>query len=581
MKNIKNLGIALLLLLVTSCIQQQQYISYKVQKGETISSIAKRYGITEGELLRVNPGIGKNPPENTVIVVPERKGILKQTKETSNNQSAKEYSIYTARKGDTLFSLSKRFGMTIDELKEINPILKDGLKAGMELLYVKGNEVSEEAEDSLEGYEIHTVVKGDTVYNLTHRYHISEEELYGLNPELSKGLKIGMLLKIRKKEVEKIEEDVLKEDESAMEASLFLDNLTTGKEVTIAVMLPYQINKLKNDTIISKKFESKNSLTNIATDVHQGVLMAIDSLRSRGVQVNVQFFDTENSQRKLGKILLHNDFSKYDAVIGPLFFDKAQLMASQVNVPVVMPFYSKKQTGIAPDNLIKSTPSQKETEEKLLNYINENYNDEKVLVVSDDKETSKSKLWRVVNQLKAFNKIKDLTVLKPQKGYIDRERFQSEIRKDTANWVVLIGNDVVTTADVVNNLGVYPDDIYHIRLFSFGKGENFNKVSNNYLGRLHFTYPTSMYNDIFNDKVKYFYQKFKAKNNNLPSKYALRGFDVTYDVIARIVSYQTFDESLQQGKSARLISVFGYNKNQNNGLILVQYNNDLKPEVIE
>lgn len=585
MKNIKFVIFAFLLFVVSSCFQQKKYVSYKIKEGETMSSVAKKYGMSEAELLQINPGIGKKPSPNTVIIVPETNNTTQKKeaeKEEVEETVKKEYATYTVEKGDTLFSLSKRFGMTIDELKQENPILLESeLKTGMELLYIKNNPNMEVIDDKsdLENYETHNVIKGDTIYNLTHRYEISEEELYSLNPQLSDGLKVGMTLKIRKKEIVDESENEI-EDISKDNTSLLVEDFTTGKSVDIAVMLPYQLNTLNNDKTITKRLENENSLTNIATDFHQGITMAIDSLKGRGVQINVDFFDTENSQLKLGKLILKNSFSDYDAIIGPLFFDNAKLLANQVDIPVVMPFYSKKQIGISSENLIKSMPSQKKIEEKLLNYLRENHSGEKILVVTDNKDQSKSQLWRVVNELKSFG-INNLSVLKPKKGYIDRERFNEEIKKEVSNWVLLIGDDVVTTSDVVNNLGVFPKDSYRIKLFSFEKGNNFNKVNNFYLGRLQFTYPTSTYDDVFNNKVRKFYKKFKEENNTLPSKYALRGFDVAYDVITRIASYGNLSEGLQQGKSSRLNSVFNYNSTQNEGVILVQYNEDLQPEVVE
>ncbi len=228
-------------------------------------------------------------------------------------------------------------------------------------------------------------------------------------------------------------------------------------------------------------------------------------------------------------------------------------------------------------------PNIEKVEEKLIEYIKENHTNEKIIVVTDNKTDSKSRLWRVVNKLKAISTIKDLSVLKPEKGYIDRKRFNEKISENDSNWVILIGDDTVTISDVVNNLGAYPEDKYKIRLFAFEKGPNFDGlVNNNYLGKLQFTYPTSViYNNTSTPKLKAFYNAFKSKNHTLPNKYALRGFDITYDVIARLVSYNTLTDGITQGKSERLTSVFKYDNQTNEGVILAKYNKDLQIEIIE
>ncbi len=575
---LKKLSILILLLTVVSCMEQKQYVSYRVKKGDTMESIAKRHKISKSELYKINPGIHRNPPPNTYLIVPKvasaKKKYKKPKKNKKNiNKASKTYKSYRVRKGDTLYSLSKRFGMTMDDLISINPSLKNGLKTGMELIYVES--------------KLHKVVKGDTVYNLTHRYNVSSEELYKANPKLYEGLKLGMMLKIPTKNIvtENNEDDeIVTEVENTNSNSLFLENFSTGKIAHIAVLLPYQINKLTNNSVVEEKFQSKNSLTNIATDFHQGVEMAIDSLRKRGVQVKATFFDTENSKRKVANLVLRNNFSKYDAIIGPLFFDNAEVVASQIsNVPVILPFYSKKQSESSSANLIKSMPDDDEIINRLIDYISTHHTNEKILVVTDDKPHSKHRLWSVVNKLKAINTVKDLSVLKPEKGYIDKRRFNEKIEPHKPQWVLLIGDDTVTISDVVNNLGTYPESRYKIRLFGLEKGTNFDGlVNNNYLGKLQFTYPASaVYNNTSTPKLRAFYNSFKVKNNTLPNKYALRGFDVTYDIVARLVSYNTLMDGILQGKSERFSSVFNYTGQTNQGIVLVEYTKDLQIKIIE
>ncbi len=183
-----------------------RYLSYTVKKGETMKEIASRYNISEEELLNINQGVSRNPSENTYILVPinKQKTIShnsypkKVANEVNTVTSIPKNGSYTVEQGDTLYSLSKRFGVSIDKLKEYNPALKDGLKAGMNLVFHKAPVVKEKT-PIITGYEFYEVVKGDTIYNLTRRYNISAEELKTANPELVNGLKLGMTLKIPKK----------------------------------------------------------------------------------------------------------------------------------------------------------------------------------------------------------------------------------------------------------------------------------------------------------------------------------------------------------------------------------------------
>mgnify|MGYP000553971159 CR=1 FL=1 len=88
------------------------------------------------------------------------------------------------------------------------------------------------------------------------------------------------------------------EDEELSEIGLFTENLNFEKTINVAIMLPYELNKYA-DSIPENELLRGNSIFNIATDFHMGASMAIDSLKRKGVKINVSYFDTQNSNYKL------------------------------------------------------------------------------------------------------------------------------------------------------------------------------------------------------------------------------------------------------------------------------------------
>ncbi|MFB9272552.1 MULTISPECIES: LysM peptidoglycan-binding domain-containing protein [Flavobacteriaceae] len=574
MKKIKFLISILAFCAFTMVAQQKKYVSYTVKKGETMKTIAKDYDVSTRDLLRLNPDIGRKPKENTVIIVPN-KNYGKQI------SKVKETEIYIVRPKETLFGISNKHNITIEELKEANPVLENGLKIGMHLKIP----VSKTEENDSEKFILHTVIKDDTVYNLTKKYEVSAESLYALNPTLIDGLKLGMILKIKPIAIPNANEEGEVETEAENEEGLFVEALNFKKSINVAIMLPYELQKY-SDSIPEKELTKWNSILNIATDFHMGASMAIDSLRSKGMTVNVQYFDTQDSNYKLQTIVNNSDFSETDVIIGPLFYKKAYWLSKHVNVPVIAPIYSKSQNSLSASNLIKSDDvSDTLLEEHLLNYMKENYKGENILVINDSEEQSQSKLWRIVNHLKSFDSIQNITVLKSDKGYIDNEKFAGKLIKNSANWVFLISDEIVTTAAAVNNLKVFMEE-FNITLFTTGKGKNFDKIDNSFLGQLNFTYPTTDFVNMQDLRVKNFYAKFRSKNFTLPSKYAVRGFDVTYDILLRLASEDGIEDALRAGKSSRISAIFNYNKKlfgsfENNGVYIVQYNKELAPVIVE
>ena len=83
-----------------------------------------------------------------------------------------------------------------------------------------------------------------------------------------------------------------------------------------------------------------------------------------------------------------------------------------------------------------------------------------------------------------------------------------------------------------------------------------------------------------------FYNKYFKKYNALPTKYAIKGFDVVYDAAVRISSNYDLKEGLKAGKSSRVGSTFYYDKKmfgdfKNTNTFLVKYNEDLSVEIIK
>jgi len=566
MKKIQLLILFLFLSVAITVAQQKKYVSYATKKGETIKSIAKYYNLSKKDLLKLNPGVSKRPKPNTIIIVPNKNfgKVVKQTVKVNTNLD-----LYTVSPKETLFGISKKFGITIEELKAVNPELANGVKIGMKLVIPEPSIV--QVKDSI-NYVLHPVILDDTFYSLTKKYDVTKDHLLSLNPLLKEGLKLGMLLKI--KPVDSTEDKIVS----------FTEKINFDKELNVVLMLPYQLNKLVDSTIIDN-FKKTTSLLNITTDFHLGATMAIDSLRQKGLTINVKYLDTENSKFKLQYIVNKNDFSSTDVIIGPLFFDKAHWVSKRVKAPVVAPLFSKKQDGISDGNLIKSSPNFALYEDRLLAYMKKTYKGENIIVVNDEKPNNQSKLWRIVNKIKTFDSIQNIAVVKPKDGFIDSENFIKELDTLAKNWVLIISDERVTTSAAVNNLKSFVEDV-DIRLFALNKGKNFDNINNSFLGKLNFVFPTSEFMNIEDVNVQRFYEKYNSKNYALPTKYVLRGFDVTYDVLIRLASAKNLEAGLKGGQSVRLASIFDYDKKmfgsfENANVFLIQYTRDLNAIILE
>ncbi len=116
-----------------------------------------------------------------------------------------EYYIYTVQEGEGLFGVARKFEVSLDDLKNINPGTENGLKAGQQMFVPVKKETSNNAKQASsksanirQEYTLHNVENKQTLFAISKKYKVRQEEIIKANPQLSKGLTEGMTLRIPK-----------------------------------------------------------------------------------------------------------------------------------------------------------------------------------------------------------------------------------------------------------------------------------------------------------------------------------------------------------------------------------------------
>ncbi|MDG1528166.1 MAG: LysM peptidoglycan-binding domain-containing protein [Polaribacter sp.] len=547
MKHFKLLVVFFVFTIAVSCGQQKKFVTYKVKKGETMRVIAKRLDIETKDLLRLNPDVGRRPKPDTEIVIPNKK--LTKTIEVKEEQK--------------------------------DAIVKDTIQK-------KDIEKVQIVEDIDNNYLLHAVRKGDTFYSLTRHYNVLKEDLLVLNPTLSEGLKLGTIIKIK----QRIEDEELDE--------IYSDTISDNASVRVALLLPFRANVF--DTVPSQDIFKNRTLPNIATDFYLGAELAIDSLRNQGIQIDFTVFDTEDRNTKINELILDKSFDGKDVIIGSIYSDETKKLASKVKVPLVFPIFSKAQTSFSSSKIVKTSPDKHLYKEKLLSFVSNAYRNENIIIVGDSTATSINEINQIANILKQHDSINEVHTIIPHYGYIAQERFLKMMKPVDSiipvnNWVIIATENDVIASDAINSLISFPDPPepededeepeekvnYDVKLFGFNKYDN---VTYNKLAQLGFVYVTDTFVDESSLAARVFNKQYLEKNKALPSYYATRGFDVTYDLIIRLASGKNLYDTFKDGISYRVESKFDFNKrllgiSQNKGLFLLEFQPDLSLKRIE
>ena len=155
--------------------QSDNLIYYTVKRGDTLWSIARRYGLTVNQLKEVNN------LKNNALSIGDLLYIPSKETETVTKD------VYTVKKDDTLYSIAKKYYLTVDELKQLNNLTNDTLSIGQKLY------VSKEAPQTEIEYN---VKKGDTLYSIANKFKVSVDNLKIINNLKNNIISIGQILKI-------------------------------------------------------------------------------------------------------------------------------------------------------------------------------------------------------------------------------------------------------------------------------------------------------------------------------------------------------------------------------------------------
>ncbi len=602
--------------------QQKKYTTYTVKKGESIESISSSLGMSSDLLKKLNPDISNGVKPEQVLVVPNKAYNKKQDiskfdtgvadgndiivdgfiyhqvlpKETmyalstkykvpsssikNNNPFLLETGLqigrsvriplvpaenktetnnttpYVVKAKDTKYSIAKNNQITVAELEALNPGIIDDLRIN-ELIYIpKGKTVLTETGN----YEVHTVLKGETLYSLSKTLGVTQEELILTNPELKEGVKEGMPLKIPK--------TLISTKYVSANKNSFTDRVPSNTKLQAAILLPLQ------SKAAELNFET-NKLLNVTSDFYLGSLIALDSLQKQGMDIEMVVFDTEKSPEVCQSILARNDFSKFDAVIGPMYYNEIEVVASLLenSKPLIISPLSEKDHSAIPNNkLVQATANLSRLDSEMLHYLSTNYQQENVIVVSDDASVNQSNT--VINELNTKVPEQQLKTIKQSKGFVNASTLRANLSTEKENWIILAGKSEILVKDLVHNLGVLPDK-YKITLFAFDKGKEFDKIDNHNLERVRFHYPSLSFENYDDQKTKHFISAYKLKYGGVPSSYAFKGFDITYDILMRLADS---DQIGKQGTSERLWNKFSYVQNSsgniaNQAVYILHYEN--------
>jgi len=594
---------------------QEAYRSHNVRSGETVYSISETYNVTEAVIYKLNPDAKKGITTGSVLILPAQSFQI-------TTLAFKEHKV---KRKQTLYSISKQYGVTQDDIKKYNKHLyARALKKGEKLKIPVFPAVSKPKENPVSSvlekptpvkqeFTTHTIKHKETKYGIARKYGISIVELEKLNPNLPNNFPVGSVLKVPAISVTDsatIQEDNFGFYEVLPKEGFFRLKIKLGlSQEEIVALNPYASEGLKEGMIlkIPKKSDSlgigeipkinlENTVTNLESK-HLVVMlpfqlkdMNVDSLMANkklvkanrtmrialdfysGVLMASQFANDKGIPIALEVYDTEGNKEKVDEILHQNNFKNADAVIGPLlskNVQYAANFLQKENVPVfspLSNRSITLVPNLFQTlpDNKLL----------EASMIKYLKENSQDKkVLLIIDKEQELKKtiitssISDVTIVEPRdKGFLYAVDIQEKMEKDKDNWIILESDDPITVSNVVSLLNSVPEP-FKVRLFTthMGKAYDYEDVSNMHLANLSFTFPSINRSYNFDDENP-FLKRYEEAYGVLPNRFAVRGFEIAYDIFLRLAyTGNLYDASANNLETEYLENKFRYKKKMLSG----------------
>ena len=494
---------------------QKKVIEHKVLAKQTLYSISKMYGVEQSDIVGMNPEIQGNTikigqtlkiPISNMTKGEEQERVINQindtqsppTSNTSNRNVKKKYVTYEVKnKKETLYSISKQFGVSINEIIEANPYAQDGIKKG-DILQIP---IDEKNIPKTSGNELyHLVQPKETIYGICKQYNISKEVLFRRNPRLqTEGLKYGDTIFIAS-------------------AEKTLGDTTDGNTRTykIAYLLPFSIGENERNVNIERFI-----------DFYRGSLIAMEDIKTSGISLEVYTFDTQLGTSKTQEIVKSKLPKDIDLIIGPAYPEQISQVASfakKNNIVQVVPFTSHISNSDRYAQQFQFNPVPTDLDKVVAANIFNKFKDNNIYIVYFSDDEQEHSFYTLPEQLERIMKSKSVRYVKLNINDISKDKIASIANNNKHNLMVIRQchtGDFQGLIDMFDNNTRNITFVTEYNIFDYAQKDKSLKNKDFVSYSLFNTAPTNRYISSYNN---YFPTRSKAQST---PNYDLLGYDIT------------------------------------------------------
>lgn len=519
-------------------VDGKKYYVHQVENGNTLWGIHRLYDVPVDDIVVQNPFLAEGLKEGQELLIPIPVVAQKIDHEVQN--------------GETLFGISRKYGVTVGELLNWNPSAENGLKTGQILVINKEvtrdelgvNEVTEIKEPETEGKEPkeekveynvhfndsvvdHVVGDKETLYSISKRFMVPVEKLKEYNGLKNNRIKPGDTIRIplKKERIDPVEVREVPERIAVKKVDSML--LFPKKETYhVALLLPFYLDKGQGYSAY---------VSELSTEFYMGAALAVDSLEKMGLRAKIHVFDTKNDMVSVQALLDKNEFKDMDIVIGPLYGETSTLVADwckEKGVRMICPVGVN--TTLLEDNpyVYAAVPSDITLMKGLArNLVAQSPGDRFVLIKPT--MAADSILYQALrDEMMLLSKDQKLNIIET-----NLSGFTSYLTPSMRVQLIFPTTEKKSAVKFYNELGRFGHKTSDEKTFVVGTKEwlNFDAISAYYKNKYHMTFASPNDLNYTYEQTKKYLRKYRRTYNADMSKMAVQGFDVTLNYLAELL----------------------------------------------
>jgi LysM repeat protein len=436
-----------------------------------------------------------------------------------------DFFLHTIERGQTVYSIASMYHVTVDEIYALNPDSSKGIQAGntLKIPQISGS------------YFYHTIEPKETLYSVSRQYQMTGEDIVAVNPGLSiETFTAGKIIRIPTNKVTDSIKDTNNYNVQHTTNALLNPQETEQKieKIKAALLLPLG---LKEGTT------ANNASKNRIVEYYEGILLALDDLRKKGISVNLQVYDIGSKMDILPTVLKKTEIQDVDLLIGGLSDEQIKAIShftTEKKILYVIPFTSKSNEPLNNHSVYQiNTPQSHLFAKTSLAFCNKykHFN----IIFFDLKKDSESSLLTETMKV-------DLDAKKIAYKFVySTDEFEKAIKSGTNNVFIPTDDSMETLMQLINQLKILgeKDPSTSLSMFGYPSWQIYSVKYSADFFRLKTCFYSSFYANPVSQNVKAFHAKYRRWFSrdliNKYPRYGILGYDTGMFFLQLLDSYGT------------------------------------------